>query len=307
MASPFTPKVSIVIPVYNGSNYMREAIDSALAQTYPNIEVVVVNDGSTDGGETEMIAHSYGERIRYFKKENGGVASALNCGIANMTGDYFSWLSHDDMYTPEKVQSQVDALSKTSNKTTVVACGFRVVDASCKELFIVDPLHLMYPKEELERPLFALLRSCIHGCGLLIHRSHFERVGVFREDLPTTQDYELWFRMMRKRPLIFSDGLYVLSRSHEKQDSKRLAEVHIPECNQLWRDMIDTMDEEDMRLMDGSALQFYENTWHMLRDITPYRGAEEYVKKLYEKELQKSQLSWLGRLWLMLRRGYRPE
>ncbi|MBO5570669.1 MAG: glycosyltransferase, partial [Clostridia bacterium] len=77
----FLPKVSIVIPVYNGANFLREAIDSALGQTYPNIEILVVNDGSDDGGETESIALSYGNQIRYFRKENGGVATALNFGI----------------------------------------------------------------------------------------------------------------------------------------------------------------------------------------------------------------------------------
>ena len=83
--SVFHPLVSIVIPVYNGANYMREAIDSALAQTYKNIEVIVVNDGSTDN--TDEIAKSYGDKIRYFKKENGGVATALNLGIREMRGE----------------------------------------------------------------------------------------------------------------------------------------------------------------------------------------------------------------------------
>ena len=84
----FNPKVSIVIPVFNGSNYLKEAIDSALAQTYKNIEIIVVNDGSDDKGETEKIAKSYGSKIKYFKKENGGVATALNFGIKKMTGKY---------------------------------------------------------------------------------------------------------------------------------------------------------------------------------------------------------------------------
>ncbi|HEY5765864.1 MAG TPA: glycosyltransferase family A protein, partial [Candidatus Deferrimicrobiaceae bacterium] len=70
-----SPKVSIVIPVYNGSDYLREAVDSALAQTYGNVELLVIDDGSDDGGKTGEIARSYGERIRYFRKENGGVAS----------------------------------------------------------------------------------------------------------------------------------------------------------------------------------------------------------------------------------------
>ena len=99
----FNPKVSIVIPVYNGSNYLREAIDSTLAQTYRNIEVIVVNDGSDDEGKTKTIARMYGDKIRYFSKVNGGVSSALNVGIKEMTGEYFSWLSHDDIYMPEKV------------------------------------------------------------------------------------------------------------------------------------------------------------------------------------------------------------
>ena len=103
------PRVSIVIPVYNGANYLAQAIDSALAQTYSNVEVVFVDDGSTDGGETERVARGYGDRIRYLRKENGGVATALNAGIEVMTGEYFSWLSHDDLYLPEKVALQVQA------------------------------------------------------------------------------------------------------------------------------------------------------------------------------------------------------
>ena len=77
-------KVTIVIPVYNGSNFMKVAIDSAIAQTYDNKEILVINDGSTDNGETEKIALSYGNKIRYIKKENGGVATALNLAIKEM-------------------------------------------------------------------------------------------------------------------------------------------------------------------------------------------------------------------------------
>ena len=78
------PLVSIIIPVYNGSDYLKEAIESALAQTYSNIEILVVNDGSCDDGKTEEIALSYKDRIRYITKPNGGVSSALNLGIAQM-------------------------------------------------------------------------------------------------------------------------------------------------------------------------------------------------------------------------------
>ena len=105
-------KVTIIIPVYNGSNYVREAIDSALAQTYKNIEILVVNDGSTDEGATRDICLSYGDKITYYEKENGGVSTALNLGIEKMTGDYFSWLSHDDLYYPDKIEKQMKELEK---------------------------------------------------------------------------------------------------------------------------------------------------------------------------------------------------
>ena len=77
----YTPLVSIVIPAYNASNYLSNAIDSALAQTYKNIEIIVVNDGSKDDGATRKIAESYGDKILYFEKSNGGSSSALNYGI----------------------------------------------------------------------------------------------------------------------------------------------------------------------------------------------------------------------------------
>ena len=82
--SNYSPLVSIVIPVYNGANYLKESIDSALNQSYPHIEVIVVNDGSRDEGATEAVALSYGDRIRYFSKANGGCGSALNFGIKQM-------------------------------------------------------------------------------------------------------------------------------------------------------------------------------------------------------------------------------
>ena len=118
------PLVSIVIPVYNGGNYLKEAVDSALNQTYRNIEILVVNDGSKDDGKTEAIALSYGDKIRYLKKENGGVASALNMGIRNMKGEYFSWLSHDDLYYSEKIEKEMQAVQSLADKTTVVQCEY---------------------------------------------------------------------------------------------------------------------------------------------------------------------------------------
>lgn len=150
----FHPMVSIIIPVYNGANYIREAIDSALNQTYDNIEVIVVNDGSRDKGKTEGIALSYGNKIRYYSKPNGGVATALNLGIEKMRGEYFSWLSHDDMYTPEKIAYEVEQLSSYPNRTIVVAEGFQIVDANGNYLYTTN-ISDCYERERMENGLFA--------------------------------------------------------------------------------------------------------------------------------------------------------
>ena len=131
----FAPKVSVVIPVYNGANYLREAIDSALSQTYSNIEIIVVNDGSNDKGETRNIALSYGDKIRYFEKENGGVSSALNLGIREMTGEYFSWLSHDDSYKPQKIENSIRYLSTFENRDRlIVMCGSYISNGSSERV-----------------------------------------------------------------------------------------------------------------------------------------------------------------------------
>ena len=120
-------RVSIIIPVFNGSEYLAEAINSALNQTYKNIEVLVINDGSTDGGKTEEIALSFGESIRYIKKKNGGVASALNLSLDYMTGDYFSWLSHDDLYTNNKIELEIKAMNENVNKNTIIYSDYTVI------------------------------------------------------------------------------------------------------------------------------------------------------------------------------------
>src|SRR5215471_2056218 len=126
MIVPFSPKVTIVVPVYNGRDYLREAIESALAQTYQNKEIVVVNDGSLDDGGTASIALSYGKWIRYYWKSNGGVGSALNYAIREMSGEYFSWLSHDDLYVGNKVELEVEAVSRFDIARTIIYSDYSV-------------------------------------------------------------------------------------------------------------------------------------------------------------------------------------
>jgi glycosyltransferase involved in cell wall biosynthesis len=120
------PKVSIIVPVYTGASYICDAIDNALAQTWSDIEIVVVNDGSRDDGATEAIALSFRERIRYLRtKPNGGVAFARNAGVAAMTGEVFCWCGHDDTHLPEKTAAAVreESESRRNRKAATCAAG----------------------------------------------------------------------------------------------------------------------------------------------------------------------------------------
>jgi glycosyltransferase involved in cell wall biosynthesis len=231
----FNPKVSIVIPVYMGPNYknpdyLREAIESALAQTYMNIEVIVVNDGSNDGGKTEEIAKSYGDKIRYFSKENGGVSTALNLGIQQMTGEYFSWLSHDDMYYPEKIEKQVRYLENKMDKNIITYCAEEMIDENSQtiQIFRID-------KRYLKNIYLTILSTSIGGCSLLIPKVCFDKVGLFNEKLKTTQDNEMWLRIARAGfQFKHLPDILVKSRVHAEQVSNVLSGSHQKETDDFY-------------------------------------------------------------------------
>lgn len=213
------PLVSIVIPVYNGSNYLKQAIDSALAQTYKNIEIIVVNDGSNDNNATENIALSYGNKIRYFSKPNGGVSSALNFGISKMQGKYFSWLSHDDMYYPQKIENQILLLRKYDFCDSLVAlCEYTLVDSNKK---IIENKPQRFNKEYItwQEALYDVLKNgAYNGCAFLIPKQVLIQVGLFDENFRYLQDTQMWKQIfLHKVNLIYSEQRDVMNRVHGKQ------------------------------------------------------------------------------------------
>jgi glycosyltransferase involved in cell wall biosynthesis len=287
-STEFNPLVSIIIPVYNGANYMRHAIDSALAQSYANTEIIVINDGSNDNGETDAIAKSYGDRIRYFRKENGGCGSALNLGIARMRGDYFSWLSHDDVYFPEKIAHQVRILSDLPDKATILYGGYELIDAQSHPLTTVRPDALL-PAEKLDIPLLPLLRGLIHGCSLLIPRKYFTEIDIFDESLLCTQDYALWFKFFRVAPLKFDPGILIQSRAHPEQGTHRIAKYQ-DECNQLWSGFLRRLRNDEMTLMEGSPYRFLNKTAEFLAP-TRYEKAAQLAASMASEALETTLIS----------------
>lgn len=246
MSEIFHPLVSIVIPVYNGSNYMREAIDSALAQAYDNIEILVVNDGSNDNGATDSIAKSYGDKIRYFQKENGGVATALNLAIKNMKGEYFSWLSHDDVYSPMKIALQIGLLQKNFDSKAVIYSNSEYADSTLKSIH-KTAYEFREAASLLENPFYAALFGTISGCTLLIPKEILISNGMFDENLRYTQDYDFWFRMRNSCNLRFIQDVLVTTRIHSEQDYQKENHRQKEEITSLWSRMIASLDAETLK------------------------------------------------------------
>lgn len=247
------PLVSIIIPVYNGSNYVKEAIESALAQTYCNIEIIVVNDGSSDDGLTEKIALSYGDRIRYIAKEkNGGVSSALNVGIRNMRGEYFSWLSHDDRYKPEKIASQVELLTSSKSDRLVAICDYCCINASSKPLSDIHKFRFENGKTyDWGIPLNAVFeRGSLHGCSLMIPKKAFDECGVFDEKMRYCQDTQMWAMIFIKGySIIAADGKFVEARVHDKQLTQTGKSIFYSDCvlmaDKLLPDLLRVSDKKN--------------------------------------------------------------
>lgn len=274
------PLVSIIIPVYNGANYMREAIDSALAQTYSNIEVIVVNDGSTDN--TEEIALSYGDKIRYFYKDNGGVSSALNLGIKEMCGEYFSWLSHDDKYEPNKVENQIKLIS-SYGKNTLALCSTWQIDKNSnllqrKKIKDASQTRFLTWQEGLKS---LILHGSFNGCAFLIPKSAFDKCGLFDESLRYSQDLLMWIKLFLNRyELVCSTGCDVLSRVHDKQLTQTGRSVFHKDCQYMGDVLISDLAE--------SSTKEYNFLYYYAKFNAKYNNPQvvkQYITKGKEKKL----------------------
>lgn len=211
--------VSVVIPAYNASNYLAEAIDSALAQTYPHIEIIVINDGSKDNGKTREVAMRYGDMIRYYEKENGGCASALNYGIHVMRGKWFSWLSHDDLYLPQKIEALLALIEEyhCDPERTVLGCNDLIMNpqGSISRNIFNNSTGILTPVQAFGE---TLNKKTLNGCGLLIPKSVLDEVGGFRTDYKHLLDRELWMRIaVAGYSYCYTEKPLVISRVHGQQ------------------------------------------------------------------------------------------
>jgi hypothetical protein len=246
------PRVSVAMPVYNGGDYFGLALDSVLAQTWGNVEVLVVDDGSTDDGQAErIVAKRADPRVRYIRQENMGVAGALNTAVEAMTGAVFGWLSHDDLFEPWKTEAQVEYHRRLGRRDAVLFSDYRVIGPAGEELQLVSANR----QALLRAPMLALLTGSINGCTIFAPAHVLRAVGPFGVEYRYTQDYRLWNRLIREFEFFHMPAATVRYRVHPGQGSNRPQATE--EAEALWIAMMEDRSEVERVQMCGSTQRFF--------------------------------------------------
>ena len=210
-----TMLVSVIIPVYNSSKYISKAIDSVLAQTYSNYEIIVIDDGSTDNTKAKL--EQYKNKVRYIYQENQGSAAARNTGIKLARGELIAFLDADDLWSmPQKLEKQV-ACFIADLDLGGVNTGWRIIDGSGKHIKTVQPWHKA-PKLDLET---WLKKKCVRTSAMIFRREWLEKVGGFDPEIRQSHDVDLILRLsLAGCKTVWLKEETVCYRQHEENTTK---------------------------------------------------------------------------------------
>ncbi|MCY4050879.1 MAG: glycosyltransferase family A protein [Gammaproteobacteria bacterium] len=206
-------KISVIIPTYNRKHLIDRAIRSVLAQTHSAYEILVIDDGSTDG-TSDMVASTF-PKVNLIQQTNLGVSSARNTGIAESSGDWLAFLDSDDEWLPDKLKLQAELLSQNRGKII-----------HTDEIWIRNGRRINPGKKHCKPSgwIFSncLLLCCVSPSSIMISRSVFDELGKFDESLPVCEDYDLWLRMSALYPFaLVNKPQMVKYGGHPDQLSKR--------------------------------------------------------------------------------------
>ena len=278
------PAVSVVIPVYNGENYLRLALESVLRQTFQDFEIIVIDDGSKDS--TPDISQSFGERVRYVRQENAGVAAAVNHGIRLARGRYFAWLSHDDLWAPEKLSAQLEALQHVDGPA-VCYTDIKLIDGEGK---VFDEKELPLPnRNEIVRAILRLEPVLYAAYSLVCEVRCFEQVGPYDLKKRHTQDADMLLRLARTFPFVRVPEKLMFVREHGTRDSLR--PTFIAEANAFYRAWLDALTPAELS-SNPSALA-RATSRKEIADVFLFRGTEPWTglaRAQYRKALGESPL-----------------
>jgi glycosyltransferase involved in cell wall biosynthesis len=206
------PLVSVILPVFNGERHLAAAIESVTAQQYSPIEILVIDDGSTDASAGVVSRYP---QARHIRQENAGTAAARNRGISESRGELIAFLDQDDVWEPQKLTLQVGRLLREPELDYVLSMHIHVLEPGAK------------PPSWLRPDLLLKSHGGFQPSALLARRSVFDRVGLFRTDLANSSDVEWFFRVKDAgvRMDWVSDVL-LRKRVHEQNNSGRVGELH---------------------------------------------------------------------------------
>ncbi len=198
------PFVSVVIPAYNRRDMLQEAVDTVLAQTYADLELIVVDDGSSD--DTTSVLTPYGDAVTLLTQKNRGVSAARNLGVSRAKGSYVAFLDSDDLWLPDKLKRQVAFFKE---HPTALVC-------QTEEIWIKNGRRIN-PAKKHQKPSGMIFLPSLELClvspsAVMINKSFFLKMGGFDESLPACEDYDLWLRISCRHPIYLIDEPLVIKR-----------------------------------------------------------------------------------------------
>jgi glycosyltransferase involved in cell wall biosynthesis len=208
-----SPVVSVIIPTFNRWPVVGEAVESVFVQTYPDFELIVVDDGSTDGTHKELA--KFGSRLRMFVKAREGVAAARNFGVSQAVGRYVAFLDSDDLWQPKKLEMQTAFMEKDP---AVQIC-------QTEEIWLRNGVRVN-PKSRHQKPSGDIFIRSLQLClvspsAVMMTKELFSRFGGFDERFPVCEDYDLWLRIAVEHPVpLIPEPLVVKRGGHADQLSR---------------------------------------------------------------------------------------
>ena len=208
------PDVSVIIPVYRGSQYIAQALTSVFAQRFTAYEIIVVNDGSPETEQIERELHPYAQQITYIKQENGGPSSARNAGILQAKGEYVAFLDCDDAWHPSYLAEQL-ALLRADPELDLIYCDALLIGASPnagKTVMEINPSHGEVTLESLLKLDCSVITSCT-----VVRRQRLLDAGLFDKERRCCEDYDMWVRIAdRGGRLAYQHKVLALRRIHSQ-------------------------------------------------------------------------------------------
>lgn len=291
------PKVSVIIPCYNGEKFIREAVESVLDQTYQNFEIIIVDDGSTDNSKATIELYLTDGRIKFIQHgRNRGIPAARNTGIKASTGHFIAFLDQDDIWYPEKLEKSLCAFDKGAESLGVV---FSDVNIEERDGSVTRRTHRKYDSVKLGRKGFIrtlFMGNFIPTSSVVTRKICFNKLGLLDERLYGGDDFDFWLRVAGTFDFRYLSEVLLKIRRHSDNASSKA---------------VYTMIDQSMSIIVPKAIQrypflaslkgrktsslYYSFGAYLIRD-----GEAAKARKFFIKAIRERSLNWKAWVRLLL-------